>query len=70
VLIAFGIVLILIGFVGLTGTLPFLHRLVQFWPREVTKGDVSNLVASSFIFRFMSLLFVCAGIALIVIALV
>ena len=68
-LIALGVVLILAGLLGLTGTLPFVHHAARLWPRRITPGDVSNFVATSFIFRFISLLLVAAGIALIVLAL-
>jgi hypothetical protein len=64
-LIALGIVLIVVGALGTTGTVPFVHHVARLWPREITPGDVSNFVATSFIFRFVSLLMVVAGIALI-----
>jgi hypothetical protein len=66
-LIALGIALIVVGIMGLTGTLPFVHHAARLWPRKLTAGDVSNLVATSFIFRFVSLLLITAGIALILV---
>jgi hypothetical protein len=66
-LIALGVVLIVVGVLGVTGTIPFVHHVARLWPREITRGDVSNFVATSFIFRFISLLMVAAGIALILV---
>jgi len=68
-LIALGIVLIVVGALGVTGTLPFVHYAARLWPREITRGDVHNFVATSFIFRFLSLLVIAAGIALVLVEL-
>ncbi len=61
-----GIVLILVGSYGVLGAQPFVHFAARLWPHPVHGAEVGNLVATNFIIRFMSLLLVAAGVALVV----
>ena len=60
-----GSALIVVGLAGASTTLRFVLFTARLFPREITRGDVGNLVAESFILRFISLLLVTAGLALI-----
>jgi hypothetical protein len=61
-----GIVLILAGSYGVLGAQPFVHFAARLWPHPVHGAEVGNLVATNFIIRFISLLLVAAGVALVV----
>jgi hypothetical protein len=61
-----GIVLILFGSYGVLGAQPFVHFAARLWPHPVHGAEVGNLVATNFIIRFVSLLLVAAGVALVV----
>ena len=61
-----GIVLILIGSYGVLGAQPFVHWAARLWPRPRHGAEVGNLVATNFIIRFIGLLVVAAGVALVV----
>lgn len=61
-----GIVLILVGSYGVLGAQPFVHFAARLWPHPVHGAEVGNLVATNFIIRFLSLLLVAAGVALVV----
>jgi hypothetical protein len=61
-----GIVLILIGSYGVLGAQPFVHFAARLWPHPIHGAEVGNLVATNFIIRFLSLLLVAAGVALVV----
>lgn len=61
-----GIVLILVGSYGVLGAQPFVHFAARLWPHPVHGAEVGNLVATNFIIRFVSLLLVAAGVALVV----
>lgn len=61
-----GVLLIGVGLLGVNGALPFVHHAARHWPREIRPGDAGNLVATSFIIRFISLLVLLAGVALVV----
>jgi hypothetical protein len=65
-----GIVLIGIGLLGMVGALPFVHHAARHWPREITRGDAGDLVATNFLVRFVSLLLMLAGVALVVLWLI
>jgi hypothetical protein len=61
-----GIVLILAGSYGVLGAQPFVHFAARLWPHPIHGAEVGNLVATNFIIRFISLLVVSAGVALVV----
>ena len=61
-----GIVLILAGSYGVLGAQPFVHFAARLWPHPRHGAEVGNLVATNFIIRFISLLVVSAGVALVV----
>lgn len=61
-----GVVLILVGSYGVLGAQPFVHFAARLWPHPVHGAEVGNLVATNFIIRFLSLLLVAAGVALVV----
>jgi len=61
-----GIVLILTGSYGVLGAQPFVHFAARLWPHPIHGAEVGNLVATNFIIRFISLLVVSAGVALVV----
>jgi hypothetical protein len=61
-----GIILILAGSYGVLGAQPFVHFAARLWPHPIHGAEVGNLVATNFIIRFISLLLVAAGVALVV----
>jgi hypothetical protein len=61
-----GIVLILVGSYGVLGAQPFVHFAARLWPHPIHGSEVGNLVATNLIIRFLSLLLVAAGVALVV----
>jgi hypothetical protein len=61
-----GIFLILLGSYGVLGTQPFVHWAARLWPHPRHTAQVGNLVATNFIIRFLGLLVVAAGVALVV----
>ena len=61
-----GIILILAGAYGVLGAQPFVHFAARLWPHPIHGAEVGNLVATNFIIRFMALLLVAAGVALVV----
>ena len=61
-----GIVLILAGSYGVLGAQPFVYFAARLWPHPIHGAEVGNLVATNFIIRFVSLLVVSAGVALVV----
>ena len=61
-----GIVLFALGAYGVLGAQPFVHFAARLWPRPVHGSEVGNLVATNFIIRFIGLLVVAAGVALVV----
>ena len=61
----FGILFIVVGFVLLTNVLGLVDRAARLWPRNWTKGDVQLFVSSSFLLRFIALLLIAAGAALV-----
>jgi len=60
-----GIVLIVVGLLGVLEALPFVHHAARLRPRETRPGDTSQLVATNFVIRFVSLLVMLAGLALV-----
>ena len=60
-----GIVLILIGSYGVLGAQPFVHWAARLWPRPRHGAEVGNLVATNFIIRFLALLMLAGGVALV-----
>ena len=60
-----GSIFVVIGLMGAFNTVRFVHFTARLFPREITRGDVGNLAAESFILRFMALLVALAGIAII-----
>jgi hypothetical protein len=61
-----GIVLILVGSYGVLGAQPFVHFAARLWPHPIHGAEVGNLVATNLIIRFISLLLVATGVALVV----
>ena len=61
-----GIFLILVGSYGVLGAQPFVHWAARLWPHPRHGAQVGNLVATNFIIRFLGLLVVAAGVALVV----
>jgi len=61
-----GIILILVGSYGVLGAQPFVHWAARLWPHPRHTAQVGNLVATNFIIRFIGLLVVAAGVALVV----
>ena len=62
---AIGIVLVLVGIAGLTNALGIVGRVARIWPREYNRGDAGLFSSSSFLIRFVSLMLLAAGIAVI-----
>ncbi len=60
-----GIILILVGAYLVLGAQPFVHRAARLWPHPRHGAQVGNLVATNFIIRFLGLLVVAAGVALV-----
>lgn len=60
-----GIILILAGSYGVLGAQPFVHFAARLWPHPRQGAQVGNLVATNFIIRFLGLLVVAAGVALV-----
>lgn len=61
-----GIALILLGSYGVLGAQPFVHWAARLWPHPRHTAQVGNLVATNFIIRFLGLLVVAAGVAMVV----
>jgi hypothetical protein len=61
-----GVILILVGSYGVLGAQPFVHWAARLWPRPRRGAEIGNLVATNFIIRFLGLLAVAAGVALVV----
>ena len=61
-----GVVLIPAGCYLVLGAQPFVHWAARLWPRPRYSDRVGNLVATNFIIRFLGLLAVAAGVALVV----
>jgi len=62
-----GIFLILVGSYGVLGAQPFVHWAARLWPHPRHGAQVGNLVATNFIIRFLGLLVVAAGVALVMV---
>jgi hypothetical protein len=60
-----GIILIIVGSYGVLGAQPFVHFAARLWPHPRHGAQVGNLVATNFIIRFLGLLVVAAGVALV-----
>ena len=61
-----GIVLILVGSYGVLGAQPFVHWAARLWPRPRHGAEVGNVGATNFIIRFLALLVLAGGVALVV----
>lgn len=60
-----GIVLAVVGMAGLTNALGVVGRVARIWPREYRRGDAGMFSSASFLIRFVSLMVLAAGIAVI-----
>lgn len=60
-----GIVLVVVGCVGLTNALGVVRRVARIWPREYERGDAGLFASSSFLIRFVSLMLMVAGLAVL-----
>lgn len=60
-----GIGLALVGLLGVTNALGVVHRVARIWPREYRRGDAGMFASTSFLIRFVSLLVLTVGLALI-----
>jgi hypothetical protein len=60
-----GIVLVAIGFIGVTNALGVVQRVARRWPREYRRGDAGLFASSSFLIRFVSLMVLVAGLAVL-----
>jgi hypothetical protein len=65
-----GIILVVVGSYGVLGAQPFVHFAARLWPHPRHGAQVGNLVATNFIIRFLGLLVVAAGVALVMLYLV
>ena len=61
----FGIVFVVAGIIGVTNALGVVHRVARIWPREYERGDAGLFASSSFLIRFVSLMVLVAGLALV-----
>ena len=61
----FGIVFVVVGIAGLTNALGVVHRAARIWPREYEQGDAGLFASTSFLIRFVSLMLLVAGLALV-----
>ncbi len=60
-----GAFLLVIGLAGTLNALGWVDRAGRLWPRPYTRGDAQNFITSAFLIRFLSLLLMLAGVALI-----
>lgn len=60
-----GIVLVVVGLAGVTNALGLVHRVARIWPREYDRGDAGLFASTSFLIRFVSLMVLVAGIAVV-----
>jgi hypothetical protein len=60
-----GSVLVVVGVAGLTGALGLVHRVARLWPREYQRGDAGLFSSASFLLRFVSLMLLVAGLAVL-----
>ena len=65
-----GIILVVVGSYGVLGAQPFVHFAARLWPHPRHGAQVGNLVATNFIIRFLGLLVVATGVALVMLYLV
>jgi hypothetical protein len=60
-----GIALVVVGLAGVTNALGVVHRVGRIWPREYERGDAGLFASTSFLLRFVSLMMLVAGVALL-----
>ena len=60
-----GFVLVVVGIIGVTNALGVVQRVARIWPREYRQGDAGLFASSSFLIRFVSLMVLVAGIAVL-----
>ena len=60
-----GIVLVVVGLLGVTNALGVVHRVGRIWPRKYERGDAGLFASTSFLLRFVSLMMLVAGVAVL-----
>jgi hypothetical protein len=60
-----GRALVIVGIVGVTNALGLVDRAARIWPREYRRGDAGLFASSSFLIRFVSLMLLVAGLAVL-----
>jgi len=60
-----GVVLVLAGIAGTTNALGVVGRVTRLWPREYRRGDAGLFASASFLIRFVSLMLLVAGLAVL-----
>jgi hypothetical protein len=60
-----GIVLVAVGIIGVTNALGVVQRVARIWPREYRRSDAGMFASTSFLIRFVSLMVLVAGIAVL-----
>ena len=61
----FGVLFVVLGIAGTTNALNIVEGVARLWPRPYRRGDAGLFSASSFLIRFVSLMLLVVGIALI-----
>ena len=61
----FGVLFVIVGLAGTTNALNIVDRAARIWPRPYRRGDAGLFASTSFLIRFVSLLLLVVGIALI-----
>jgi hypothetical protein len=60
-----GILLVAGGLAGVTNALGLVERVARIWPREYRRGDAGLFASSSFLIRFVSLMVLVSGLAVV-----
>jgi hypothetical protein len=60
-----GVLFVIAGVIGATNALSAVDRVARIWPRPYRRGDAGLFASTSFLIRFVSLLLLAVGIALI-----
>lgn len=60
-----GAVLVVAGLAGVTNALGVVERVARRWPREYRRGDAGLFASTSFLVRFVSLMVLVAGVAVL-----
>ena len=60
-----GVLLVVTGIAGTTNALGVVGRVARLWPREYRRGDAGLFAPASFLIRFVSLMLLVAGLAVL-----